>query len=152
MNAWSHAMHASWKTGLEEFNRLVMKYQDEAFSVAFYMLGNEGQAGQVVQLAVRQAFTTFKSKKPDFRIQILQLVCEGCLNSQGQTPGNRTQLSPLQKQMINLPGTERLAIILIDMLGLSYAQAGSILRQSPVQMRGLLTQGRLKLKKKIPPA
>lgn len=152
MNAWrSHAMHTSWKTGLEEFNRLVLKHQDEAFCLAFYMLGNQAQAGQVVQSAVQQAYTNFRGKKGNFRIQILQLVCEGCLKAQGQTPGIRAQLAPLMKQMNNLPGTERLAIILIDMLGLNYAQAGLILRQSPVQLRRLLAQGRLKLRNKIPP-
>ena len=105
-----------------------------------------------MQSAVRQAYANFIGKKPDFRTQILQLVCEGCLKAQLKTLGIKAQQNPLQKQMDNLPGTERLAVILIDMLELSYAQAGLILRQSPVQLRRLLTQGRLKLRNKIPPA
>ncbi len=152
MHVWrSHAMHTGWNTGLKEFNRLVMQYQDEAFCLAFYMLGNETQADQVVQSAVRQAYIIFKSKKMDFRSQILQLVCVGCLKSSGQTLNTRAEQDPLQKQLSSLPGTERLAVILIDLLGLSYAQAGEVMHQPPAHLRGMLTQGRLKLRNKIPP-
>lgn len=153
MNAWgSHLMHTSWNTGLEEFNRLVLQHQDEAFCLAFYMLGSEAQAGQVVQSAVRQAYVNFKGNSPDFRTQILQLVSAGCLKTRKRTPDVKTQMDSLQKQLSCLAEKERLALILIDLLGLSYAQTGHILRQSPIHVRRLLTQGRLNFRKKIPPA
>jgi len=140
-------MHSSWNTGLEEFNRLVLQHQDEAFCLAFYMLGSEVQAGQVVQSAVRQAYTHFKGRNPDFRTQILQLVSAGCLQAHSRTPDIKTQPDTLQKQLSSLPGKERLALILIDLLELSYAQAGSVLHQPMDSVRGLLAQGRLKLRK-----
>ena len=43
------------------------------------------------------------------------------------------------------------AVILIDLLGLSSAQAGFVMHQPPAHWRGMLTQGRLKLSNKIPP-
>ena len=148
MNAWrGHALHSSWDTSLEEFNRLVLQYQDEAFSLAFYMLGSEVQAGQVVQSAVRQAYTHFKGRNPDFRTQILELVSAGCLQAHIRTPEIKAQADTLLRQLSSLPGRERLALILIDLLELSYTQAGSILHQPRDSVRGLLTQGRLKLRK-----
>jgi len=140
-------MRSSWDTGLEEFNRLVLQYQDEAFCLAFYMLGSEVQAGQVVQSAVRQAYTHFKGRNPDFRTQILELVSAGCLQAHNRISEIKVPADTLLIQLSSLPGRERLALILIDLLELSYAQAGSILHQPRDSVRGLLAQGRLKLRK-----
>ena len=140
-------MHSSWNTGLEEFNRLVLQYQDDAFCLAFYMLGSEVQAGQVVQSAVSQAYTHFKGRNSDFRTQILQLVSIDCLQAHIRSTEIKAQPDTLQSQLSSLPDKERLALILIDLLELSYAQAGSILRQPKDSVQGLLTRGRLKLRK-----
>lgn len=140
-------MHASRNTGLEEFNHLVLQNQDEAFCLAYYMLGDETQAIKVVQTAVRQAYRNFKNKNLDFRILLLQLVSVGCLEYPGVAPNSAQQSEPLQNQLINIPDKERLTLILIDLLGLSYRQAVPILHQPLEDVRTLLTQGRLKLGK-----
>lgn len=148
MRAWtSETMHTGRNTVLEEFNHLVLQNQDDAYCLAYYMLGNEAQAVQVVQLAVEQAYKNFKAKNLDFRIFLLQLVSTGCLKYPELESNSGQQSGPLQDQMGKLPGKERLALILIDMLGLSYTQAVPILHLSLKDVRILLTRGRLKLHK-----
>ncbi len=148
MRAWtSKAIHTSRNTVLEEFNHLVLQNQDDAYCLAYYMLGNEAQAVQVVQTAVEQAYKNFKAKNLDFRILLLQLVSTGCLKFPELASNPAQQSGPLQNQMNKLPGTERLTLILIDMLGLSYAQAVQVLHLSLKDVRILLTQGRLRLNK-----
>ena len=146
MSAWRNkAIITGRNTGLEEFNHLVLQHQDEAFCLAYYMLGNETQAGQVVHSAVKQAYKNFKNKNLDFRILLLQLVSAGCLVENGSAPPTGSQSESLQDLLDSLPGRERLTLILIDMLGLSYAQAGPIIHQPPETIKSLLSHGRRKL-------
>jgi DNA-directed RNA polymerase specialized sigma24 family protein len=49
------------------------------------------------------------------------------------------------RQLSNLPFYERLAVVLIDILGLNYAQAAVVCHQSKAQISRLLAQARVRL-------
>ena len=132
-------MHATAEPALSEYNAHVLACQEDAFTLACYALGDDAQAAQVVQAAVRQAYWCFDGSEARCREQILSAVAEGCRRSAPRRPtGNGILLS-------TLPIEERLAVILVDVLNLSYRQGAEILRRPAAQFARLLAQGRCRV-------
>ena len=123
---------------LDEYNTRVLACQEDAFTLACYALGDEAQAAQVVQAAVRQAYWCFDGSEGRCREQILSAIAEGCRRSAAR--GLVTQ-----GILATLPVEERLAVILVDVLAMNYRQAAEILRRPAAQFARLLAQGRCKV-------
>ena len=123
---------------LDEYNTRVLACQEDAFTLASYALGDEAQAAQVVQAAVRQAYWCFDGSEGRCREQILSAIAEGCRRSTAR--GLVTQ-----GILAALPVEERLAVILVDVLAMNYRQAAEILRRPAAQFARLLAQGRCKV-------
>ena len=123
---------------LDEYNTRVLACQEDAFTLACYALGDEAQAAQVVQAAVRQAYWCFDGSEGRCREQILSAIAEGCRRSTSR--GLVTQ-----GILAALPVEERLAVILVDVLAMNYRQAAEILRRPAAQFARLLAQGRCKV-------
>ena len=138
-------MHAGPISNLSDFNGLVFQCQDEAYTVAYYMYGNEGQAAQIVQQAFQQAYRQYKGTTASFRIQVLHLVSSGCLASPCVDTGNPSRSEDVRRQLLVLPGEERLVIVLVDILGLGYQETAGIMRQPAHLVTKLLARGRAKL-------
>ena len=132
-------MRAPAEPALNEYNARVLACQEDAFNLACYAMGDDAQAEQVVQAAVKQAYWCFDGSEGRCREQILSAVAEGCRRSSARRPGD-----PPQGVFAALPIEERLAVILIDVLSLSYRQAAEILRRPAPQFARLLAQGRCK--------
>ncbi len=133
-------MHAAASPALDEYNARVLACQEDAFTLACYALGDESQAEQVVQAAVRQAYWRFDGSEGRCREQILSAIAEGCRRSVTRGSG-----APAQGMLAALPVEERLAIILVDVLAMNYRQAAEILRRPAAQFARLLAQGRCKM-------
>ena len=132
-------MRAPAESVLNEYNARVLACQEDAFTLACYAMGDDAQSEQVVQAAVKQAYWCFDGSEGRCREQILSAVAEGCRRSSARQPGG-----PPQGVFAALPIEERLAVILIDVLSLSYRQAAEILRRPAPQFARLLAQGRCK--------
>ena len=137
-------MHASAEPALNEYNARVLDCQEDAFTLACYALGDDAQAEQVVQAAVRQAYWCFDGSEGRCREQILSAAAEGCRRAAARRPGG-----PAQGVFSPLPIEERLAVILVDVLALNYRQAAEILRRPATQFARLLAQGRCKVSSRI---
>ena len=136
-------MHAVARLpALEEYNARVLACQEDAFTLACYALGDDAQAEQVVQSAVRQAYWCFDGSEGRCREQILSATAEGCRRADSRRPATRGAFSAL-------PIEERLAVILVDVLALDYRQAAEILRRPAAQFARLLAQGRCKVSSRI---
>jgi DNA-directed RNA polymerase specialized sigma24 family protein len=134
-------MHATARMpALDEYNARVLACQEDAFTLACYALGDESQAAQVVQAAVRQAYWCFDGSEGRCREQIMSAIAEGCRRSAVRGPGG-----PTQGVFTALPVEERLAVILVDVLAMNYRQAAEILRRPAAQFARLLAQGRCKV-------
>ena len=134
-------MHATARMpALDEYNARVLACQEDAFTLACYTLGDESQAAQVVQAAVRQAYWNFDGSEERCREQILSAIAEGCRRSAFRGLGGSTQ-----GVFTALPVEERLAVILVDVLAMTYRQAAEILRRPAAQFARLLAQGRCKV-------
>jgi DNA-directed RNA polymerase specialized sigma24 family protein len=131
-------MHATAEPALSEYNARVLDCQEDAFTMAYYALGDDSQAEQVVQAAVNQAFWYFDGSEVRCREQILSAVAGGCRRSAARR-------SAAEGVFSTLPIEERLAVILVDVLTLSYRQAAEILRCPEAQFTRLLAQGRCRM-------
>lgn len=127
---------------LADFNRLVVKYQEEAYTLAFYILGDERQACETVQKVVANSFR--RPVNGNFQLRILQDVIN--LSSQLTRHSVDPNVVPeIVERLSAIPFQERLVVILIDILGLKYAQAAQVCRQSKDQLSRILAHARVHL-------
>ena len=125
-----------------DFNRLVLRHQEEAYTLAFYTLGDERQACETVQKVVAEAFRS--PANGNFQLRILQGVSNICSRSTSHSVDPNV-VPEIVRQLSCIPLQERLAVVLIDILGLNYAQAAQVCRQSKDQLSRILAQARVHL-------
>jgi DNA-directed RNA polymerase specialized sigma24 family protein len=125
---------------LTDFNRLVLQHQEEAYTLAFYTLGDERQACETVQKVVKDAFR--RPTGENFQIMILQGVTNLCAHLPAHSI-DQNVVPEIVRQLSSLSFQERLAVILIDILGMNYAQAAQVCRQPKAQLSRLLAQARV---------
>ena len=127
---------------LTDFNHLILQCQEEAYTLAFYVLGNELQACETVQRAITSAYHHPEDR--DAHLAILSNVTRLCL----QLPTHAIDLDvvpEIVRRLCNIPIQERLAVILIDILGLNYAQAAIICHKPEAQISRLLSHARVRM-------
>lgn len=84
---------------LDAFNRLILAYQDIAFSVAYRMLGDADNAADATQIAFINAFRHVRSfRGGSFRAWILRIVTNACYDSLRQMKRKpTTSLEPVDQ-------------------------------------------------------
>ncbi len=112
------------------FNRRVLECQDDAYTLAWYLSGNEALAETVVQAAVESLYRNAAIRDTSFRLMILQAVVRQSHRSMRRSlPINgKTGDQGILEMLRSLPEQERQALILVDILRLSYAESAAILR------------------------
>lgn len=125
---------------LNNFNHLIFKFQEDAYTLAFYMLGNELQACEAVQKAITYAY--HHPPVNDLRLGILSNVSSLCIQLPAR-PIDLDVVSEIVRRLGNIPIQERLAVILIDILGLNYAQAATVCRRPEAYIGRQLTLARV---------
>jgi predicted DNA-binding protein (UPF0251 family) len=118
---------------LDGFNRQVLACQDQAFTLAVYLLGDEPAADAVVAQAVREIYTRARLL-PSIRVQLLGEVLPRCGPRKAST-----------REELRLHGHERDALLLVDMLGLCYDEAAQVLGCSHAKLTGWLAAARQRL-------
>jgi DNA-directed RNA polymerase specialized sigma24 family protein len=137
------------------FNSMALHYQDEAYTLAYYLLGDEGSAEKATQAAFAQLYQNARLQANHFRLEVLRRVLVSCQGWFGSLPGRaklRTKTSAvagrgddLSWKLMDLKEAERSAVVLVDVLGLDYAEAAQVLSSSKKQVSRLLAQARLNL-------
>jgi DNA-directed RNA polymerase specialized sigma24 family protein len=125
---------------LESFNRFVMACQDEAFTLATYLLADDRAADAAVQAACLRAYRRHR-RLPGVpvRLLILQEVLAHC-----ERPVRKPDKEPLE-WLFDLPLRERQSLLLVDLLSLSYAQAAEVLGCPREQLARRLARARLRI-------
>ncbi len=119
---------------LFELNQQVTACQDEAFTLAWYLSGDDQAAEAAVQAAVEAVFQNHSQRKMPCRLAILGAVIDwfrqgSHLRWQGRQPLPITGANDAYTVLSNLrrlPEAERLALILVDILGLGYPEAAGL--------------------------
>jgi hypothetical protein len=128
---------------LSLFNRQVLECQDEAYTFAWYFSGNESEAESITRTAVKDSFFIFSRHGQTCRLVILKMVARLCRK---ETRGKDIlQASPGPRGLKFLPEEERQALILVDILRLSYADTAAVLGQPVKNVSRLLAQARRKM-------
>ena len=125
---------------LATYNSLVLACQDEAFTLAAYLLGDDRAADAAVQEAVTGAYRRYlRAPESSVRLLILQQVLARCGRSACARP-----VGPVEG-VHDLAVRERHALLLVDMLGLSYGEAGEVLGCSRDQVARRLARARIRI-------
>lgn len=130
----------------DSFNQQILVCQDEAFTMAIYLVGDEELACQIVQEAVLRVYNDGNGTQP-IDWQMLQEVIFSC----------RRAIRSLFGETIAIPGWEQLkchereALLLVDVLGKSYQDAAFILNSSRDEITQNVASGRRHLTRSIHP-
>ena len=154
-------MKAGQTLTLPAFNRLVQTYQDAAYGLARYLLGQERQAEEVVDSAFRKAYQSLHClPNVSFRSWLLGLVTRACMEELSgirRNNGKRQLPVPLaaregdvQAAICSLPLEQRLLIVLVEVLGLDYDEASNITGWTKEQVRRDLALARYQLMLSLP--
>jgi DNA-directed RNA polymerase specialized sigma24 family protein len=130
---------------------LTLKYQDEAYTLAYYFLGDERRAVEAVQAAF-ESVRWRQGVTPDrFRREVFRSVLSASRSRErfASIPAAQDDLSCC---LTRLEQEERSALVLVDVLGMQYAEAREVLGVSQKQLGKLVALGRMDLARQINPA
>ncbi|MCL4560969.1 MAG: hypothetical protein M1281_10180 [Chloroflexi bacterium] len=121
------------------FNRQVVRFQEEAFTLAYDLLGNEAAAVDIVQGAFSIVYCHAWDGRCSIRLKVLRQLVRDCTRCQG------VPVTGEAHPLTNLPVSERLPLLLVDRLGLTYPEAAWVLHCSMKKVSGNLAQARRKV-------
>ena len=128
---------------LEQFNRQVLLCQNDVYTLAWYLLEDETEAQAVMQEAVEAAYRCFSTSQANCRLRIMKQVVDQYRKR--KRPAQSTTLPCPFPSFHFIAEHERLVVVLIDMIGLDYADTAAILGCSRKEIRCLLSQARWKM-------
>ena len=138
----THQVQSASQADLEAFNGLVLACQNEAFTLAYAILGDEGLACEVVQAVFLRVYTRRGDGGPPISVQVLQGVIGMCRRAKPSKADAGVELIP---DWHLLEYSEQEALLLVDWLGKSYQQAAYVLDQSEHEVAATVALGRYKL-------
>jgi RNA polymerase sigma-70 factor (ECF subfamily) len=148
----SDTIQAAKGGNLEAFNRLVLEYQDDVYSFTFRTLGEEQAAQETTRLIFQDAYRQLPGfRSGAFRLWLLRLAARTCMRrlkdwraTYRTPPSIRTSPAEnsLQACLRLIPPDLRLALILVDLEGLTYPEAAAVLNASPAKVLARLAQAR----------
>lgn len=150
----AHGLPATADTRIMSFNTLALQTQDEAYTLAYYLLGNERHAERATQVAFEQLHRHARLELNRFRLDVLRRVVNGCRRIGHIMPNRSVLRSTLRmvasqdetiQRLIPLNEGERAVVVLVDILGLSYDEAAQVLDSSKKEVGRILAQARLAL-------
>lgn len=125
---------------LSLFNQQIILCQDDAYTLAWYLSGNEAEAEAITQAAVQAASACFSPNRVDCRMLIFKQVVEQC---QKRAPAPRASVEPgILHDLQFLNQHKRVVVVLVDILGLPYSEAAYLTNLPREQIRCLLAQAR----------
>lgn len=125
---------------LSLFNQQVLQCQDDAYTLAWYLLDDEVEAEVVMQKAVEAAYHCFSIHKNDCHLLILKQIV-----NKSQERRSSTYISLASRLPYNLhflDQSEQLTLVLIDILGLEYNDAANIMDRPVQDIRQLIARAR----------
>lgn len=126
---------------LQAYNSLVLQSQDEVYNLAYDLLGAECMAAAVVQEVFVSGFDRRKDTRLMFRLRVMRWVVRACLGRSQVLPGPER----LEPRLARLTNEEKVALILVERLGLNYPEAAVVAEKSAADIRRILAQARLSL-------
>lgn len=137
----------------EAFGRIAGAYQDQAYTLAFYLLGDASAAegaAQAAFLAARRRM--IRSDRNRLRLDLFREILRACSAAQngarpspGGGAGNATGEEKLRGCLAGLPFEYRCALVLVDVAGLDYAEAAAVIGRPVAALQKRLALARVRL-------
>ena len=124
------------------FNNLAVRFQDEAYTLAYYLLGDENRAAETTQDAFARLYQRAGLRLDKFRLEIFRWVLAHA-HSRSGVLSRATARDELSRDLLRLNERERSVVVLIDVMGLSYDEAAEVLDCSKKQVGQLLALARI---------
>jgi RNA polymerase sigma-70 factor, ECF subfamily len=130
----------------DAFGALFRRHKQELWAIAIRLLGDDGRAADAIQDAMILAF----SKAPEFggedaaTIWLYRILVYVCLDRMRRTPP-RASDGDVKTALRNLVVEQQSALVLVDMLGFSVADAGMILGVSADTLLRRCARGRVRM-------
>ncbi|MFW5966423.1 MAG: RNA polymerase sigma factor [Persicimonas sp.] len=157
---------------LRAFGELVRRHEQTAWRCAYRMLGDEAEAedaAQEVFLKVLEAADRYQPTA-SFRTYLYRIIKNHCLDrlaknapvytedvptiptratSPGQLLERRQTQEEVEEALEQLPGRQRLAVVLFHFEGLSYSEIADAMETTPKAVERLLARGRKALERDL---
>ena len=138
------------------FNTLALRYQDDAYTLAYYLLGDDARAAGATQAAFDRIFRRGSVPQNRFRVEVLRGVLqsvragESARSSRPARHSRPAQLAQaagdaLSRLLLRLRSDDRSALVLVDVLGLGYREASQVLGCSERELARRLGRARFSL-------
>jgi RNA polymerase sigma-70 factor (ECF subfamily) len=139
---------AAQRGDIRAFSRLVNAHRDQIYALSYRILGDEQAAVSATQAAVRLAASHAATlPAADFRLWLWRWVVSAC-QARCRPVGGTSDTAVTQAlpdRLARLPLELRLALVLVDVVGLDYAQTATVLDARYEQVSGWLAEGRARL-------
>jgi RNA polymerase sigma-70 factor (ECF subfamily) len=148
-------LNAARRGDARAFSRLVVAHQAQIYSLSYRVLGDEQAAVEAAQSAVSQAARNIAGfQAGHFQLWLLGWVVSACqerLHNTGLAHGaarataGPSAVQALQDKLCHLPADLRLALVLVDVTGLDYAEAATVLGATREQVSRRVAAARARL-------
>ncbi len=115
------------ESDLMRFNRLVLKFQDEAYTLSWYLFCSEEPAALAVQTAVLRLYRDFPKEEECFRTQLLFFVMQQGKNLRIQLPEEVVSNEASGFRLNALSCQQAQMLLLVSMMGFDYQQAARVM-------------------------
>lgn len=123
---------------------LVQRLQDDAYTLAYYLLGSE----RLAEAATEASFASLNRGKAQhfdgLRRDVIRAVLTRC-KQEGISVTGRRGTGDISSLLQKIAIDERSVVVLVDVLGLSYDEAAILLDRPKKHIMRLLAQARLHL-------
>jgi DNA-directed RNA polymerase specialized sigma24 family protein len=133
---------------LDRFNQQVLACQEETFTLAFSLLGDEALACEVLQEIILRVYSGWRDDDSNIVVKVLHGVIGMCRQSKPSKAYTGVELIPGWNQ---LERSEQEALLLIDLLGKSYPETALVLNCSEHDLGVTVADGRCKLTRSFKP-
>ena len=145
-SAWIKAIK---RNDLQAYNRLVSEYQDQVYSFAYYLFGDQVLAWQAAQEAITLAYQEVNLyRSGPFLFWLLQNLVRVYQGQHSSQPSDLLS-SGRESSLESLAPDLRPVILLVDMCGLDYRQVSRITGESPRRISSNIAQARRQLLSKL---
>ncbi len=154
-------LNAAQRGDMQAFNRLIAAQQDQIYTLSYRAFGDEQSALEATQAAVQQAARNIaRFHAGPFRLWLVRWVVWSCRDriarqarpqAAGAPPGAPEPTiatvaeQTIESSLCRLPLELRLALILVDVAGLDYAETAAVLGASREQVSRSVAEARARL-------
>lgn len=131
------------------FSALVLRCQDDAYTLAYYLLGDEEEAARATQAAFARVQRLGSLPQSRFRLEVLRGVLKCARGEANAHPGAVQPNDAISRMLLGLRSEDRTALVLVDILSLSYAEAAQVLGCSKQGLAKRLGHARLNLSRAV---